>query len=308
MKKTSIKKLLLFTFITSPETFVSANKPKLSDFTFNKFSQYGEDGIIKKIFEIIGTESKICLEVGAGDGPGGSNIANLWKNFDWKAILIEGDPHRIKTLEPSIDKYKNCILIKSYIEKDETLGATIDSIINNLNMKENIDLLSLDIDGNDYYIFENLKIHPRVLIIEFNPTIPYYRDIYQMYTNHSWEIGSSVASLKRLGIKKGYILVALTDINAIFVDNKYENKFKDYETSLEKLFNTDYLKNIIHSFSGDPIVVAKINHLCDGFFKVGYQQKMNCDNCYFLRINEIDINDNDLKKNFPGFPKNKPPK
>lgn len=305
MKKIINNYWLLYVIIFGLHTNIES-KPKLSDNTFNKFSQFGEDGIIQKIFEIIGTTSKICLEVGGGDGPGGSNIAHLWKNLGWRAILIEGDAFRLKTLEASLKGYNNCFLVKSYIEKDEKLGVTIDSIIKSLGMHEELDLLSLDLDGNDYHVFEALKAHPRVMIIEFNPTIPYYRDIYQEYTDHSWEIGCSVASLIRLGKQKNYEMVALTDVNAIFVDSKYADKFKDYETSVEKLFNTNYLKNIIHSFSGDPLVVAKMNYLCDGFYKVGYQKKMYCRNCYSLRINEIDINDTDLNTNFPGFPKNKP--
>ncbi len=281
------------------------NKVNLCNLSYNKYSQYGEDGIIETIFKIIGTESKICLEVGAGDGPGGSNIAHLWKDLEWKAILIEGDPERLKTLEESIKGNSNCTLVKTYIEKDESLGKTIDSILSDLGINK-LDLLSLDIDGNDYHVFENLKIHPRVIIVEFNPTIPYYRDVYQQYSDHSWDIGCSVAALQRLGKEKGYELVSVTDVNAIFVDNAYFDKFSEYETSLEKLFNTKYLKNIILSFSGDPTVIGKKNYLSDGFFKVGYPRKLNCKDCYVLRINEIDLNDDDLNENFPGFPKTKP--
>ena len=127
-----------------------------------------------------------------------------------------------------------------------------------------------------------------------------------LYTNHSWEIGCSVASLKRLGMQKGYELVATTTCNAIFVDNQYSDKFQGYEKSLERIFDTQYLKNIILTYSGEPVVVAKKNGLSDGFFKVGYDQNMNCENCYILKINEIDLNDEDLNQNFPGFPKNKP--
>lgn len=302
--KLVINKMLVITILFCVP-HIRSDKLKLSHYKSDKYSQFGEDGVIEKIFEIIGTTSKICLEVGGGDGPGGSNIAHLWKDLGWRGILIEADPHRLKTLEPSIKDYKNCTLVKSYIEKDESLGATIDSILAGLKITEKLDLLSLDIDGNDYYIFENLKAHPRVVIIEFNHTIPYYRDVYQKYSQHSWEIGSSVAALKRLGKQKGYELVALTDVNAFFVDNQYFDKFKSYELSLEKMFNTNYLKNIILTFSGDPIVVGKMNYLSDGFYKVGYKEKMNCDDCYVLRVNEIDLNDEDLNDNFPGFPKNK---
>lgn len=304
MNKLILNIFLLTTLCT--QIIFAENKTKLRDFAYNKYSQFGEDGIIEKIFEIIGTDSKSCLEVGGGDGPGGSNIAHLWKDLGWKAILVEGGPEQLKTLEPSIKGYNNCTLVKTYIEKDTSLGATIDSILGDLGINQ-LDLLSLDIDGNDYHVFENLKIHPRVIIVEFNPTIPYYRDIYQHYTNHSWEIGCSVTSLKRLGKQKGYELVSVTDVNAIFVDSIYFDKFNEYETSLEKLSITKYLKNIILSYSGDPImVVGKKNYLSDGFFKVGYPHRLNCEDCYFLRINEIDLNDNDLQENFPGFPKLKP--
>lgn len=287
------------------ESLLSKDSPKLSDFAHNYYSQYGEDGITAKIFEIIGTESKVCLEVGASDGPGGSNVARYWKDLGWKVVLIEGDPERLATLEPCLEGYDNCILVKEYIEKDISLGKTIDSIVGDLGISE-MDLLSLDVDGNDYHIFENLKLHPRVLIVEFNHTIPYYRDVYQPYSKHSWEIGCSVAALKRLGRTKGYELVAATDVNAIFVDSIYADKFSEYETSLEKICQTKYLKNIILSYSGEPVVLGKMNYLSDGFFKVGYQPKLNCTDCYALRINEIDLNDGDLEENFPGFPKNKP--
>ncbi len=300
-----MNKVIASIFLLSTLQNVGAdNTLKLSNFSYNKYSQYGEDGIIEKIFEIIGTDSKVCLEVGAGDGPGGSNIAHLWKDLEWKAILIEGDPERLKTLEPCI-KEGNCILVKQYIEKDESLGKTIDSIVNDLGINQ-LDLLSLDVDGNDYHIFENLKIHPRVIIIEFNHTIPYYRDVYQQYADHSWDIGCSVAALQRLGKQKGYELVAVTDVNAIFVDRVYFDKFNAYETSLEKLFNTKYLKNIILSYSGDPIVIGKKNYLSDGFFRKGYPKKLNCTDCYALRINEIDLNNGDVNENFPGFSQDKP--
>ena len=87
-----------------------------------------------------------------------------------------------------------------------------------------------------YHIFESLKIHPRVVVVEFNHTIPYYFDVYQEYMSHSWDMGSSVAALKRLGKQKGYELVAVTDVNAIFVDGIYFDKFSEYETRLELVF------------------------------------------------------------------------
>ncbi len=306
MKKLDRIKLLIFSLTLCISSIGADEKPRLKDYAGSVYSQNGEDGIIQKIFEIIGITSRRCLEVGGGDGPYGSNIARLWRECGWKGVLIEADPFRLSTLESSLEGYPNCTLVKSYIEKDESLGLTIDSIVADLGIDETFDLVSIDLDGNDYYIFESLKMHPRVVIVEFNHTIPYYRDVYQQYSEHSWEIGCSVAALKRLGKEKGYELVALTLCNAIFVDAFYAEEFKDFETSLEKMFDTQYLKNIILTYSGDPIVVAKMNYLSDGFFKIGYDKDMNCHDCYILKINEIDLNDDDLAKNFPGFPKYKP--
>lgn len=305
-KATPYRTIILSMALFLPASSVTDNKIKLNAYAFNTCTMFGEDGIIQKIFEIIGTSSKLCLEVGADDGIVNSNVAHLWRDLGWRAILIEGDQERFNNLANNTRGHGNCTLVKSYIEPNKQLGPTIDSLVENLGITEQLDLLSLDIDGNDYYVFESLKMHPRVLIIEFNPNIPYYRDVYQQYTNHSWEMGCSVASLIRVGTQKGYDLVALTDVNAFFVDHVYFDKFAAYETSVEKLFKTDYLKNIVLSYSGDPIVVGKINHLSDGFFKVGYQRKLKCHDCYAMRINEIDLNDADLHETLPGFPKIKP--
>lgn len=302
-----MKKVFASIFLVSmiSQNILAEQKAKLSDFAYNKYSEYGEDGIVQQIFEIIGVDSKVCLEVGAGEGPSGSNIAHLWRNLGWQAILIEGDPIRLEKLEPSLKGFSNCTLVKAYIEKNTRLGSTIDSIVQDLGV-DTLDLLSLDVDGNDYHIFESLQIRPRVIIIEFNHTIPYYRDVYQQYADQSWDIGCSVAALQRMGKQKGYELVAVTNVNALFVERIYFDQFSAFETSIEKLFHTQYLKNIILSFSGDPIVIGKKNYLSDGFFKVGYPRKLHCNDCYVLRINEIDLHDDDLHENFPGFPKTKP--
>lgn len=67
-------------------------KPCLSDYKRKVYSQWGEDGIIEKIFSLIGTSSKIAVEFGASDGFAFSNTANLWtKDPSWRAYLIERD-------------------------------------------------------------------------------------------------------------------------------------------------------------------------------------------------------------------------
>src|SRR5581483_10712642 len=112
MQKNANSRLFLFHFllvisllVTGDISAKESEKPKLSDFKLNVFSQWGEDGIIQKIFNIIGVKSKICVEFGAADGFYFSNTANLWsKDPSWKAVLIECDP---KFFSQLVTKVKN---------------------------------------------------------------------------------------------------------------------------------------------------------------------------------------------------------
>lgn len=265
-----------YVFLIALNVFVAnsqnvTEKKKLRDFAFNHFSQFGEDGIVKKIFEVIGVTSKLCLEVGAWDGVFLSNVAYLWKFQGWKAILIEGEKSKLAVLKKNIAGY-NCIAVEQYIGNKD--NNSIDSILSRLKINETIDLMSIDIDGNDYYIFEALKVKPRVVICEYNPTIPAYLDVYQDYHDHAWEFGCSIGAYLRLAQKKGYTLVAATDVNCFFVDSKYANKFSEFETSLEKIAVNDYLKNVVTSFNGDPIIIGKNKNFLFGLSPKGYNKKL----------------------------------
>lgn len=72
-------KKILITLLLIGNSLATIAKPRLSDYKFIKHSQFGEDGIIQKIFEIIGTKSKFCIEFGGYDGITMSNTAYLWK-------------------------------------------------------------------------------------------------------------------------------------------------------------------------------------------------------------------------------------
>jgi hypothetical protein len=95
----------------------------------------------------------------------------LWHNKSWSAILIEAEAERAKDLEQSIQNLGN---VKTYNALVAAQGEnSLDNILLKLKAPTNLDLLSIDIDGDDYYIFESLtKFTPRVVVIEYNPTIP----------------------------------------------------------------------------------------------------------------------------------------
>lgn len=219
---------------------------KISDFSYNIYSQFGEDGIIEKIFSIIGTKSKICVEFGAWDGEYLSNTANLWKNHNWKAILVESDATRINQV-----KHSNVIAINA------TVGTkahdSIDYILNQQNITE-IDFMSIDIDGNDYHILDNLICQPHVICVEYNPTIPFWVDCYQEEEYH--QFGASLKALNRVAAGKGYFLVSVTDTNLFFVKNEYKDLFKKFETDIPIIACYKHYISVITNYCGEYKIVG----------------------------------------------------
>jgi hypothetical protein len=221
---------------------------KLTSFAYNTFSQYGEDGIIEKVFEIIGPRSKLCIEFGAWDGFHYSNTANLWTK-GWTGILIEGDADKAIILKSNVAPYK-CIPICRYV--GSTKGQTLDDILLEYNIDETADLVSVDIDGDEYHVISTMeRLRPRVIICEYNPTMPYWLDIYAPPGTH---IGSSVSALVRILADKGYRIVAITEANCIFVLEEEYSKFKLYNTDIPTMANHDNLNCIITSYSGKYFV------------------------------------------------------
>jgi len=261
-------------------------KKKLADFEKNIFSQFGEDGVIEKIFEIIGTGSKVCIEFGAWDGFHLSNTANLWKNKGWKGVLIEGNKARFKELLQNIKPY-NCVGINNYVGREE--HNRLETLLKSANINDEIDLLSIDIDGDDYYIIESLhNLRPRVLIAEYNPTIPAHLDIYPNYKNY---FGSSAAAISRMAESKGYKLVAMTLGSCFFVLEKYFGPFAGFETNLRNLKSDEYLINLVTGFDGKYTIIG---HSSYGF-TTPYRGKLSGEIKNFHTINIMSLIKNYLR-------------
>lgn len=224
----------------------------LAKFAYNTYSQFGEDGIIEKIFQIIGTQSKICIEFGAWDGFYLSNTAKLWSQEKWHGILIESDAKKFQELVKNTKPYSITCICESVGRGSQSL----ESLLQKYKISsDSIDLLSIDIDGDDYYILESLsKLRPRVIICEHNPTLPADHDIYFPYGS-AW--GCSAGALVRLAESKGYKLIAMTDSNCFFVISEEFEKFKEYETRIEKIKITKYLKFLITNYSGSYIILGE---------------------------------------------------
>src|SRR3989344_2510380 len=131
----------------------------------NVTSEHGEDGILEHIFSVVGYGQKWCVELGALNGKHGSNVWDLIKNKNWSGVLIEADPTYFEVLQK---EYKNFATICFNRFASFEGADALNRILAETNIPKQFDLLSLDIDGNDYHVWESLTEYvPRVAIVEF---------------------------------------------------------------------------------------------------------------------------------------------
>jgi hypothetical protein len=210
----------------------------LNDFEVNVTSQNGEDGIITKIFEFIPYPDKWCVEFGAWDGKFLSNCYNLLANKSWKGVMIEAQKKKYKELIRTFSGNKEVYCINKFVNFEGP--GSLDEILNNTPIPQDFDLLSIDIDGNDYHVWNSLHTYrPKVVIIEYNHSIPSDIEFIQK-KNNSVNHGSSLLSLTRLAKTKKYELVCTTLCNAIYVDEKYFKLFNIEDNSINVLFKPHY--------------------------------------------------------------------
>ena len=224
---------------------------KLSDYAFNEFSQFGEDGIIAKALELLKADSRVCIEFGAWDGLHFSNTTRLWRQ-GWKAILIEADPNRFASLVENTGGYDcRCIAAKVGYQGSRTLEALLARHVPEVDPGA-IDLLSIDIDGDDYLVLRSMsKLRPRLLLCEYNPTIPV--DI-ELVPEESSGFGCSALSLVKLAESKGYKLIAMSDTNCFFVGSSDFARFAGFETRLEALFDPCHLTYLMSGYDGSYVL------------------------------------------------------
>lgn len=226
----------------------------ISDYASNTVSQNGEDGIIAEIFHRIKPRSRFCVEFGAWDGKHLSNTWVLWHEAGWSAVLIEGDRDRFLHLQQSISSFATVKALHAYVS---TQGAnSLDHLLSQEGVApDSIDLLSIDIDGDDYHVWESVSIYqPRVVVIEYNPTIPPEMDIVQRTGEY---FGASAAALTRLAESKGYRLVTCTRTNCIFVANQDYPLLNISEYDLEKEFDRSHLCHVINAYDGRTFLSSK---------------------------------------------------
>lgn len=253
------------TDLTQPQVhlalFNQVNSP-LAQYGSNVTSQTGEDGIIARIVELIRPNHKFCVEFGAWDGKLYSNCNNLVTNNGWQGVMIEANPEKFVELQQTYAGNKRVACVNKFVNFDGP--DTLDAILSALSAPEDPALISIDVDGTDYYIFESLINHkPEIVIIEFNPTVPNDVSFIQA-KDPSVHQGCSLLALVLLGQKKGYELAGCTVFNAFFVrKDKYpllgiENNF------IGNIYRPFYDGRIFQGYDGTIHVIGMDTLLWQG--------------------------------------------
>lgn len=226
----------------------------LLEFSKNIASQCGEDGIIQKIFETIRPTNKYCVEFGAWDGKYLSNCWNLIINNGWSGLFIEGNEAKFKDLLAIHGNNENVSCVNKFV--DFQGQNSLDNILASVNAPQDFDLLSIDVDGTDYFIWESLnEFKPNVVVIEFNPTIP--NDvIFVQAKDNSVNQGCSLLSLILLGKEKGYELICCTSWNAFFVKAELYAEFKIPDNAIQYMYRPYSDGRIFHGYDSYVYVIG----------------------------------------------------
>lgn len=224
----------------------------LNQFASDTYSQTGEDGIIARALEVLPSRNHWCVEFGAWDGKHLSNTFNLVENKGYRVVLIEGDPAKYQSLRREYPYGEQAIFVGQFV--GWTGADTLDAILAAHPIPRDFDLLSIDIDGNDYHVWKAVtNYRPRLVLIEFNPTSSNRFD-YVQPPHPSLNQSNSPAALVRLGKEKGYELICVVGPNLLFVDRQYVDLFHIPDNSLEVMRDEDEVNHLFLGFDGSLIL------------------------------------------------------
>lgn len=200
--------------------------PDIGDTGYRVCSQFDEDGLLVFIFATIGTHSKCFVDIGSSDGFIFNNCANLAINFGWHGLFIDRNSSSIDRGERFYKNHPDTSYYPPKFVCDMVKTSNINDLIGSAGIKGEIDFLSIDVDGNDYWIWNALEIiQPRVVMIETNTlyghrniVVPYDDDHVYPGENPNY-FGASPRAMVELAQKKGYRLIGsnLYGINTIYV-------------------------------------------------------------------------------------------
>jgi hypothetical protein len=211
------------------------------------FSQFGEDGVIEKIFEIIEPTTKYAVEFGAYDGVTASNMRNLVVHRGWRTFQIEGVKELADKLKKNYKDYPDTKTLEAWV-----WPGNVEILFEEAGVPKDLDFLVIDIDSNDYYVWRAIhEFRPKVVMLEINVLFPPpQKMVIDFHPMNYWDgkdyQGASIQSYYELGKRKGYELIyQMKDGgNVFFVDEKYYPRFGIRDNSPTKIFRppADWVK------------------------------------------------------------------
>ena len=194
---------------------------KLNRYETQVYSQNGEDGIIEEIFNRIGVTNSYFVEFGAGDGLQNNTACLLAKG--WRGHWIESDQGNAEKIRRTYGFMIEGLSLS--LDPSMVSAENIETLFRTATVPQEFDVLSIDIDGNDYWVWKSIEsFHPRAVVIEYNAHYPPPLKWVQKYdTGRVWDgtsyFGASLKSLELLGGRRGYCLVGcdFAGVNAFFV-------------------------------------------------------------------------------------------
>ncbi len=212
--------------------FVSQRKIKqIRDAEFQVFSQFGEDGIIQYLIHHVPIANTTFVELGVGNYEE-SNTRFLLMNNNWKGLIVNAGTEHLEYLQSEMGKSLR------YLHQLEAVSAfitkkNVNSLLTEHGIRRDIGLLSIDLDGVDYWILDAISVvSPRILMMEYNSvfgdtraiTVP-YKETFDRQTEHYSNLyfGASLGALVYLAKKKGYVFVGSNSAgnNAFFVRKEF---------------------------------------------------------------------------------------
>jgi hypothetical protein len=211
---------------------IKKNITSLDEVSFQVFSQWGEDGIIQYIISQVTIPNKIFIEFGV-ENYTEANTRFLLFNNNWRGLVIDGSKQNIRFIKKDFIYWKYDLTAYHNFITAENINSQIAGFTN----CSDIGLLSIDIDGNDYWVWEAIEaVNPRIVICEYNavlgdtekvavPYTPYFEQSKAHYSNLYY--GASLPALCYLAEKKGYDFIgtASTGVNAFFIRKDISSPF-----------------------------------------------------------------------------------
>jgi hypothetical protein len=246
IKKSDIKEMKILTAQTLVRDNKNSNFSNIQDAEFKVFSQWGEDGIIQYLINKLPIKNKVFIEFGVEDYTE-ANTRFLLENDNWSGLVMDGSIDNINQIRNNPIYWKYDLLAKDIFITKDNINATIENYIKKCNFNKEIGILSVDIDGNDYYVWEAIdSIDPVIVICEYNSvfgnehsiTVP-YDDTFVRTSKHYSNLyfGASIKAFYTLAKSKGYEFIGTNknSVNAFFVKSEYANKYiPEHITALDE--------------------------------------------------------------------------